>query len=242
MPSKSPSDELSPAERLYFELRRVFSNERDLDVVEKLLTAGPDSQMIDALAPGSPEPLSVNIALVYLNAALARHGDIATKNQIRWAEQALSSLKRAHDRLLRIVPPGSNTLAAALGDIAKDLKGLDEPNEFSGVCSEILARGLAGAIFTLQAALDHEAAKPRRVGERRKRLRSLVEALAAWWNTSRGEKPAITPELQRTSKRRVLVGLQGEFLDLARAVFCRLDNFNDSEVTATVQDVLRKPS
>jgi hypothetical protein len=212
----------------------VLSNGQDIEVVAKLITGGPDCQKIDALALGSPTRLRADIALVYVKAARARRGDIATKNQMMLARQALSHLALAHDRLLKIVPLGSRDLKAAFGALAKDLKGLNERNEFTDVCSEILGLDLRNAISKLETALKREAAKPRRTGERKKRLRSLVEALAAWWTETYGLKPTITPKFQG----RVLVGHQGPFLDLARAVFCGLDNFNDGEVVATVQDVL----
>lgn len=230
----SSSDELLGPSGLHFALRRVLSNGQDIEVVAKLITGGPDCQKIDALAPGSPTRLRADIALVYVKAARARRRDIATKNQMILARQALSNLTLAHDRLLKIVPLGSRDLKAAFGALAKDLKGLNERNEFTDVCSEILGLDLRNAISKLETALKREAAKPRRTGERKKRLRSLVEALAAWWTETYGVKPTITPKFQG----RVLVGHQGQFLDLARAIFCGLDNFNDSKVVATVQDVL----
>jgi hypothetical protein len=236
----SRSDELSPVERLHFALRRVLSNEQDIEVVEKLLTRHPDSQKIYALAPGSPELLAADMALVYIKAARTRQGDVATKNQIILAKRALSALARAFDCLSKIVPRGSLSLQAALGLVDKDFKGVDEPNELAAVCNEILGIGLAEATYKLQAALDRERAKPRRSGERKKRLRSLVEALVDWWSEHRGGVPTIIQKSKRVSKRRIVLGYEGPFLDLARAFFCKLDKFTDSEVVATVINVLKQ--
>jgi hypothetical protein len=238
VPVKISSDELSPVERLHFALRRALQNGRDIEVVENLLIPGRHRQKIDALDPGFPVPLSVDMARVYMKAALARRGDVATRNQIRAAEQALSGLTLAHDRLLDIVPRGSRTLAAALGDLPKNLKGLDELNDLTEVCNEILGH-VAEANLKLRSALDREKAKPGRTGERRKRLRSLVETLADWWLSNRGSAPAVIPKSKRSAKRRVHLGYEGPFLDLARALFCELDEFTDDEVVATVKNVIK---
>jgi hypothetical protein len=131
------------------------------------------------------------------------------------------------------------------------LKGAAQRNEIVDVCNEILARGLPESIVKLEASLTREKAKPPRSGGRKKRLRSLVEALADWWNARYGSFPKITARTSKvcdakssekreaeTSKKREIVAHEGPFLDLARALFCRVDEFNDTDVVATVQNVI----
>jgi hypothetical protein len=90
---------------------------------------------------------------------------------------------------------------------------------------------------SLQSAIATESKKPGKSGERRKRLRTMVEALADWW-LSAGKSLAPYVKANRRDKESAVVhGRRGKFLSLALAVFCSLDQFKQSEVEAAVTEL-----
>ena len=67
-----------------------------------------------------------------------------------------------------------------------------------------------------------------------------------WWVEKHGRAPVIAskekviaPKVKKKAKRRAIISYGGKFLDLARALFCELDKFNDMEVVAAAQNVLK---
>jgi hypothetical protein len=88
----------------------------------------------------------------------------------------------------------------------------------------------------------HKAAKARgsrkdRTGERPKRLRTLVEALADWW-LSYGGTIAPTVDAKRLYKNTAFVcGRRGRFLEFAIALFDDIDDFRRSEIESAVINV-----
>jgi hypothetical protein len=75
-------------------------------------------------------------------------------------------------------------------------------------------------------------------GERKKRLRILVEELAGWWLRTKRKTIAPYVQAKRLDRHRAFVlGRRGRFLDLAIGTFSRLDEFKGSEVTSAVTNV-----
>jgi hypothetical protein len=90
----------------------------------------------------------------------------------------------------------------------------------------------------LQFAIDAETEKFGKGGERAKRLRTLVEALASWWSLGGGRSIAPYVKANRRDDGPAVVhGRSGKFLELAVALLCRVDVFKISEVEAAVTNV-----
>jgi hypothetical protein len=90
----------------------------------------------------------------------------------------------------------------------------------------------------LETTIIAECKKPINAGERRKRLRTLVETLAFWWLSGGGRSLAPYVRANRRDGDRAIVhGRSGKFLSLAIALFCGLDAFKRSEVEAAVTNV-----
>ena len=92
----------------------------------------------------------------------------------------------------------------------------------------------------LSRAIENERtkSKPGKAGERKKRLRTLVEALANWWRPLSGKSLAPYVHAKRRDHgRAVVVGRRGQFVELAQAVFAEIDEFKKSEVISAVTNV-----
>jgi hypothetical protein len=90
----------------------------------------------------------------------------------------------------------------------------------------------------LQFGIDAETEKFGKGGERAKRLRTLVDALASWWSLGGGR--SIAPYVRanrRDDGKAVVHGRAGKFLGLAVALFCGVDVFKNTEVEAAVTNV-----
>ncbi len=80
-----------------------------------------------------------------------------------------------------------------------------------------------------------------KAGERKKRLRTLVEALANWWQSSTGKSLAPYVHAKRRDDGPAIVhGRHGPFLTLAVALFCKVDVFKEFEVMSAVTNVHEK--
>ena len=172
-------------------------NMQDKLVLQTLATASIGSLEIDRLGhllskdgtPPDNQVIGLRLALmrVYLESANSRFVANATKDQIKSAKAALASLGKATKQLDQAKPPRQRGLQGLLGSPSDDPKGLDELNEFGSKCSQIKL-DVAGVLVALAQAIDLEMKKPKlgHAGERKKRLRTLVEALARWWKSLGG--------------------------------------------------------
>ena len=175
---------------------------------------------------------------VYFKAAKARELSRATKRQISNANSALNSLTRAIDYLERVSTDGRGGLRMLLeGPPLDDEKGEREVNRMVSACWSI-RMDVARSMRALETTIIAECKKPINAGERRKRLRTLVETLAFWWLSGGGRSLAPYVRANRRDGDRAIVhGRSGKFLSLAIALFCGLDAFKRSEVEAAVTNV-----
>lgn len=108
-----------------------------------------------------------------------------------------------------------------------------EQNEFALVCQKIKL-DVVVASQALRAAIEKEEHKPSKAGERPKRLRTLVEALADRWQAAgRSIAPDVRVEDGNADRG-------GAFLNLALDLFCQVDKFPATEVEAAVTNVHEK--
>jgi hypothetical protein len=120
-----------------------------------------------------------------------------------------------------------------------DEKGERELNEFASVCWQI-RMDATPPFKALQSAISTEENKQTNAGERPKRLRTLIEALADRWQPI-GRSIAPTVDANRRDDGPAVVhGRRGPFLTLAVALFCEVDEFRESEVVSAVTNVHEK--
>jgi hypothetical protein len=176
---------------------------------------------------------------VYFDAADARRQAKATRDQIESARKALESLTEAMRKLDLVEPARQRGLQAVFGSPSDDTKGLDEFNEFGSRCSDVKIKVVPIA-QALSQLIEAEVTKPKpaKSGERKKRLRTLVEGLAVWWRSETGKSLSPYVHAKRLDHRPALVvGRRGPFIDLAQALFCKIDEFSESEVISAVTNV-----
>jgi len=191
--------------------------------------------------PNKPHVSALRNALiqVYRTAARNRLTARAAASQIGSARQALSSFVDALEHLDGVGPPRQRGLQSAFGSPVDDFKGTDESNEFHLLCRQLRLDAIP-LMLTLSRAIDVETAKPKmaKTGERKKRLRILVEALVDWWTSITGKLPAPYVYAKRLEGHpAIVVGRHGDFIALALALFCEIDQFKESEVISTVTNV-----
>jgi hypothetical protein len=172
------------------EILPSLSNMRDYFIVQKLSSEKIGDLPVDRFArlfckDGSPlgesHIIELRLALiqVYFAATNVRRYVRATRNQVKSAQAALTSLTNATKQLDQVRPPRQRGLQGALGSPMDDPKGVDELNDFGSRCSE-LSMDIVPIMMALTRAIETEKTnpKPTTAGERKKRLRTLVEALA----------------------------------------------------------------
>jgi len=120
-----------------------------------------------------------------------------------------------------------------------DKKGEREQNELASACWKI-RMDVAKAGLALQSAIKTEEKKNPKAGERRKRLRTLVDALADWWQSAGGSLASTVDANRRDGGPAVVHRRRGRFLTLAGALFCKVDVFKETEVVAAVTNVHEK--
>lgn len=195
----------------------------------------------DGTSPRERDVIALRLALirVYLAAANARRYTRATRAQLKSAQAALSSLLSAIEQIDQVRPPRQRGLQALFGSPIDDPKGLDELTDFGSRCSKIKT-DIVPIMMDLSGTIEAETAKPKAntAGERKKRLRTLVEALANWWRSATGKSLAPYVHAKRLDHRPAfVVGRSGEFIELAQAVFSNIDEFKKSEVISAVTNV-----
>lgn len=178
------------------------------------------------------------LAQVYFRAAQTRELRKATKHQIDHARSADKHLTQALKHLEAVSTDGRDSLTRLLvGPPLDDAKGEIESNRF-GKTIEGIRSDISWSMLALQSAIDAEVTKPGKSGERSKRLRTVIEALASWWLL--GGERSIAPYVsanRRDDGPAVVHGRSGKFLKLAVALLCSADVFKHSEVEAAVTNV-----
>jgi hypothetical protein len=175
---------------------------------------------------------------VYLHAANVRRDAKPARKQIAAADAAMRSLLRAAEYLNLAKPLNRRGLADAFGAPLDDIKGIIELSAFVEVCEQARHKVQGIALDLAQAIKTSDAKKTVR-GERKKRLRTLVEALSTWWVTATGKSLAPYVQAKRLGRGRkaFMLGRTGPFVELAVAVFVSVDEFKKSEVIAAVTNV-----
>jgi hypothetical protein len=171
-------------------------NMQDNLVIQKLATASIGSLPLDHFGHllckekepiGEDHILDLRLALirVYFAAAHVRLYARATQGQLESAQAALTSLTNATEQLDQVSPPRQRGLQAVFGSPLDDPKGFDELNDFGSRCLQV-KMDIVPVMMGLSRAIENEKtkSKPGKAGERKKRLRTLVEALANWWRSS----------------------------------------------------------
>jgi hypothetical protein len=228
----------------------TLPNEHDNAVIRRLSTAGLGDLPIDQFgrllrkeghSNDRQSIIALRLALirVYFDAADARQHARAAGKDVASARAALGSLKAAIRRLGEVRPKRQRGVAGLFGSPLDDTKGSDELNEFGSWCWQIQL-DLVPIAQALDRLISAETAKSKtgKAGERKKRLRILVEGLANWWKAE--TKMSIAPYVQakRLDHRSAFVlGRRGLFVDFAQALLCEIDEFASSEVISTITNV-----
>jgi hypothetical protein len=216
-------------------------NAHDRFAVAKLRSAPIGGLAIDSLLTNNPQLIPEfreALAQVYLRAAQTRELRKATKHQIDHAKSVDKHLTQALKHLEAVSSDGRDGLTRLLvGPSIDDEKGEMENNRF-GATIEGIRLDIARSRLALQSVIEAEVIKPGKSGERSKRLRTLIEALASWWLSDGGR--SIAPNVRanrRDDGPAVVHGRSGKFLGFALALFCGADVFKNSEVEAAVTNV-----
>jgi hypothetical protein len=227
-------------------LNLISFNQQDNLIVELLANAEFGNLPVDRIAEviwkqetglqDRVARLRKELVEVYREAA-KRQSEKASWSQINSAEITLRSLTAALERLDRIKPARHRGLQAIFGSSPDDHKGADELNEFAANCWQVKLE-LANVAQKLARAIELEKAKPSKSGDRKRRLRTLVEALANWW-TAKIRKPMAPYVYAKRGEGEpaFVVGRQGDFIELATSLFSRIDDFKESEVISAVTNV-----
>ncbi len=226
---------------------RRMANEHDNSVVEQLARAPLGTLKVDHFAQllrGKPRSdnaaaADLRIALIklYVDAAQFRAETKVPKEKIKSAEAAMDSLWKAAEHLERVKPRHTRGLQGIFGIPGDDPKGLDELSAFSTRCWATRLE-IAKLAMALGNEINAEKAKPSAKGERKKRLRILIEALAEWWIRATG-KP-IAPYVQTKplgNHRAFVVRRSGRFVEFAVSIISELDEFEPSEVISAIINV-----
>jgi hypothetical protein len=222
-------------------------NAQDSNVIRELCVAKISSLPIDRFArllcrPGESLNDDHVIALrdalirVYIDAAMARLNTRAARTQIALGYQSLYQLTKALGHLHRVGLPAGQIFHDIFGAALDDSQGLSESNEFSLACWQIKL-DITSNVTRLYEVLERENQKPTKMGERKKRLRALVEGLANWWeSTGKSVAPYVYAKRLAGHPARV-IDRKGEFVSITIAMFCELERFKKSEVLAAITNV-----
>jgi len=219
----------------------LLPNTHDQIAIEKLRSVPVGELAVDRFMRNNPRMIPVfreAMVRVYLNAANAREQGKAKKGQLTKAKSALDRLTEAAENLAEIFTDGRDSLHMLLvGPPLDDEKGDRELNRFAAACwgirIDVIRSGRA-----LQSAIAAEVEKKTKRGERRKRLRTLVDSLASWWLSEGGKSLAPYVKANRRDNDRAIVhGRHGKFLSLTSTLLCGVDSFKRSEIEAAVTNV-----
>jgi hypothetical protein len=199
-------------------------NAQDQIAIDKLRSVSSGGLAVDLFVRNDPQTVPLlrdALVEVYFKAAEVREVRRATKRQLNNARSALSRLKHAIKHLESVSTDGRGGLRMLLeGSLLDDKKGEREINQMASACWSIRLN-VTRSSLALQSAIVAETKKPNTGGERRKRLRTLVDALAAWWLAGGGKSLAPYVRANRRDGDRAIVhGRSGKFLGLAIALRC----------------------
>jgi|SRR5271166_664426 len=220
----------------------ITPNANDSFVIQKLSATRAGELAVDSLVltPQQSIPdLRLALISVYLNAVKQRHSSKATKSQLKNAKSALSQWTQLLKTLERVSSDGRDGLRMLLEGPLDDDKGERDLNEFASFCWQIRMEATP-PFMALQSAITKEENKQTNLGERPKRLRMLVEALADWWQSIGGSLAPTVDANRRDDGPAVVHSRHGPFLTLAVALFCKVDVFKESEVVSAVTNVHEK--
>ena len=148
----------------------------------------------------------------------------------------MALLTKSLNCLDRVAPPALRGLQAAFGAPIGDTRGLNESNELHLVCWQTKL-DIVSHLLRLCDAIGRENNKPSKTGERKKRLRTLVERLANWWESMGKSLAPYVVAKRRDEGPAVVLDRQGDFVSLARALLCEIDNFKATEVVSAITNV-----
>jgi hypothetical protein len=221
----------------------ITPNVNDSWVIQELSETAAGALAVDSLVlnPQQSVPeLRLALINVYLKAAKQRQLSKATKSQLKNAKSALSQWTHVLQTLERVTTDGRSGLRMLLeGPPLDDNKGERELNEFASVCW-LIRMDATPPFMALQSAINTEENKQTNAGERPKRLRTLVEALADWWQSIGGLLAPTVDANRRDDGPAIVHGRHGPFLTLAVALFCTVDVFKESEVESAVTNMHEK--
>jgi hypothetical protein len=221
----------------------ITPNVNDGLIIRKLSTTAIGELAVDSLMLNPHQPVSklrVALVKVYWKAVKERQLSKATKSQLKNAKSALNQLTQVLKNLAKVSTDGRDGLRMLLeGSPLDDNKGERELNEFASACWQI-RMDATPPFMALQSAINTEEDKQTNAGERRKRLRTLVEALADWWQSTGGSLASTVEANRRDDGPAIVHGRHGSFLTLAVALFCKVDVFKESEVVSAVTNVHEK--
>ena len=217
-----------------------LGNQHDDDVCARLAATPIGKLAVDKFSDGlqlAPKELRDALHQVYCAAARRRRLNKANKEQLKLATAALNRLNRAIENLDKASVKGRGLDLLLTGQVEhQDVGGEHELNQFASSCFKIKL-DITNLSNELHSAIRTETNKRSQSGNKQRRLRTLVEELANWFE-SRGLPVAPTVDANRRDGARAVVhGRRGSFLDLARALLCKVDSFRDSKVEAAVTNV-----
>jgi hypothetical protein len=225
-------------------------NMHDNLVVQNLTTVKIGDLPVDRFAsllcknghtPRKTHVIELRLALIrgYFVASNARRYSKANRIQINGAQSALTAITAAVGHLDQVRPSRQRGLQSIFGSPMDDPKGLDELNDFGSKCSNV-RMDIVPIMMSLSRAIEIEKAKlnTNKAGERKKRLRTLVEALVVWWASTiqKAWAPYVKAN-RRDHAPAVMHGRSGLFIDLAQAIFAGVDEFKESEVISAITNV-----
>jgi hypothetical protein len=216
-------------------------NVHDQLAINKLRSSPAGELAVDRLVQNDPQMVRVlrkALVDVYFTAAKAREVGRATRRQVSDAKSALTRFTQAVAHLERVSSDGRDGLRMLLeASPLDDEKGEREMNQLASACWSI-RMDATRSMLALDSAITVETQKSVKGGERRKRLRTLVDTLASWWLSGGGKSLAPYVKANRRDGDRAIVhGRSGKFLSLAIVLFCDVDVFKSSEVEAAVTNV-----
>ena len=239
---------LKSAPLVQWSVLNYFSTAEDRTAVKKLMVEREGALQLDRfavnLATGGVAALRAALIKVYAVAAETRRSLRATKPQMVEARAASSLIEKSILHLRKVRSAEKRGLYDLFGLAPSDPEAKFELGELGLICWHVEI-ALVGLMKDLHVALKGEFEKRAMRGERRKRLRTLVDALADWWE-SLGK--SIAPNIDvvrrgdpRTGKKEpaYIYSRSGEFLELAKTVFSEIDVFAPKNVETVVTHAYR---
>ena len=222
------------------------ANHQDWIVLQKLESAPLLSLRVDEFAhflcKDGEQPnddtvpaLRLGLITVFDSAATHRLNARVAKAQLNRSRKALSLLTKGLKRLDDVCPPMQRGLQSAFGSPVDDIKGLHELKPLAARCRQIRL-AIAPHLLDLDRAIQLEDSKL--PGDRKERLRILIDFLADWWISKTGK--SVAPYVvanRRDGDTAIVHGRRGDFLSLAVALFAEVDHFKELEIISAVTNM-----